>query len=40
MAGLQPDVGDVHVNGLLTQLSIAYRNLNYIADQVFPPVMV
>ena len=40
MAGLQPDVGDVHVNGLLTQLSIAFRNLNYVADEVFPPVMV
>lgn len=40
MAGLQPDVGDVHVNGLLTNLSVAFRNENYIADRVFPPVMV
>ena len=36
----QPDVGDVHVDALLTNLSIAYRNQRYIADQVFPIVMV
>ena len=34
----QPDVGDVHVNGLLTNFSIAHRNAieNYIADRMFP----
>ncbi len=36
----QPDVGDVHVNALLTQLSIAFSNETYIADQVFPQVLV
>ena len=38
MAGGQPDVGDVHVNSLLTQVSIAHYNepSSYIADQVFP----
>ncbi len=39
MAG-QPDVADVHVNALLTQLSIAHFNepSNYVADKVFPIV--
>ena len=36
----QPDVGDVHVDALLTNLSIGYKNQKYIADQVFPIVMV
>ena len=36
----QPDVGDVHVNALLSNLSIAYKNANYIADTVFPQVLV
>lgn len=38
----QPDVGDVHVNQLLTNISIAYRNQDdfYIADKVFPLVPV
>jgi hypothetical protein len=38
----QPDVGDVHVNTLLTQLSIAHMNQPgaYIADRVFPLVGV
>lgn len=38
----QPDVGDVHVNGLLTQISIAHRNdqMNFIADRVFPQLGV
>ena len=41
MAG-QPDVADVHVNALLTQLSIAFYNEPgaYVADQVFPLVYV
>lgn len=38
----QPDVGDVHVNGLLTNMSIAHYNQmeHYIADRVFPMVFV
>ncbi len=38
----QPDVGDVHVNALLTQMSIAHMNKleHFIADRVFPPVGV
>lgn len=38
----QPDVGDVHVDALLTQLSIAHMNdlKNFIADGVFPLVPV
>lgn len=38
----QPDVGDVHVNSLLTNVSVAYRNglENFIADRVFPLVGV
>jgi len=38
----QPDVGDVHVNGLLSQISIAHYNEEsaYVADQVFPLVYV
>jgi Phage major capsid protein E len=34
----QPDVGDVHVNQLLTNISVAHYNQpsDYIADQVFP----
>lgn len=38
----QPDVGDVHVNALLTNISIAHRNARdfYIADKVFPLVPV
>ena len=40
MASYKPDAGDVHVDALLTQLSIAYRNLTYIADQIFPVVQV
>lgn len=36
-----PTSRDVHVDTLLTNVSIAYRNKNYIADQMFPllPVM-
>ena len=38
----QPDVGDVHVNGLLSQMSVGYSNAlaNYVADQAAPPVYV
>jgi len=39
MAG-QPGEGDVHVNALLTQLSIAYMNEMYIAERIFPAVLV
>ena len=35
-----PTGRDVHVDGLLTNISIAYINDNYIADQVFPIVPV
>lgn len=42
MAGGQPDVGDVHVNSLLTGVSVAYYNeqQGYIADKIFPIVYV
>lgn len=42
MPGNQPDVDDVHVNALLTNISIAHRNMDdaWIADQVFPLVGV
>ena len=36
----QPDVGDIHVNALLTQMSIGYSSEEYVADRVFPPVRV
>lgn len=38
----QPDVGDVHVNALLTQISIAHMNKmeHYVADKCFPLVPV
>ena len=39
MAG-QPTPQDLHVNALLTNLSIAYMNKSYIADQIFPIVRV
>lgn len=38
MAGFQPDVGDVHVDALLTNMSIGYQNKRYIASQIFPIV--
>lgn len=42
MAGGQPDVGDVHVNALLTNLSLSYQNADdaYVADRAFPLVPV
>lgn len=36
----EPTSSDVHVNQLLTQLSIGYKNPMYIADIMFPEVMV
>lgn len=36
----QPVSRDLHVDQLLTQLSIAYRNPEYIADTIFPIVSV
>lgn len=36
----RPTLRDVHVNRPLTNLSIAYSNESYIADQVFPVVSV
>jgi hypothetical protein len=35
-----PTGQDLHVDGLLTEISIAYRNTSYIADQIFPIVTV
>ena len=40
MPGYQPDVGDVHVDALLTNISIGYRNKRYIAQNIFPIVPV
>jgi hypothetical protein len=36
----QPTARDLHVDALLTNLSIAYQNLEYIADRIFPLVPV
>jgi hypothetical protein len=36
----QPGAGDVHVDGLLTNISVAYKNEDYIANDIFPTVMV
>ena len=36
----RPTVRDVHVDGPLSQISIAYKNTEYIADRVFPIVTV
>ncbi len=35
-----PDLRDLHVDQLLSNLSIAYRNPMYVADQIFPIVPV
>jgi len=35
-----PTVRDVHVDAVLTNISIGYKNPNYIADQIFPTVTV
>ncbi len=40
MGANRPDSGDVHVNGLLTNISVAYRNDEYFADRIFPIVSV
>lgn len=36
----QPNPGDLHIDTLLTQVSIAYQNAEYIADQIAPIVPV
>jgi hypothetical protein len=36
----RPTVYDVHVNRPLSQISVAYRNANYIAEEIFPIVPV
>jgi hypothetical protein len=36
----QPTPQDLHVNTLLTTVSIGYRNSSYVADQIFPIVPV
>jgi hypothetical protein len=35
-----PDISAVHIDQALTEVSIAYRNLQYVADAVFPTVPV
>jgi len=35
-----PTQGALHVDSLLTNMSVGYKNLNYIADEVFPIVPV
>jgi hypothetical protein len=35
-----PTVHDVHIDGPLANISIAYKNAGYIADQIFPNVAV
>lgn len=35
-----PEVQQVHIDAALTNVSVAYRNTDYIADQVAPPVPV
>jgi len=37
---MQPDVGDLHVDALLTNISIGYKNKRYIATEIFPTVPV
>lgn len=36
----KPTVADVHTDALLSQVSVAYRNTNYIADQILPVISV
>lgn len=36
----QPTASDLHIDRLLTNISIAYENKTYIADQIFPMVKV
>ena len=35
-----PTVRDVHVDAVMSSISIAYRNAAYIGEQVFPRVPV
>jgi len=37
---MQPTANQVHVDALLTNISIGYRNASYIADRLFPIVPV
>src|SRR3984893_14770881 len=37
---LQPTPASLHIDTLLTNVSIAYQNAEYIADQIFPIVPV
>ena len=40
MPGFQPDLNDIHVDKLLTTISIGYKNDLYINEQVAPVVLV
>jgi len=40
MSGEQPGAGDVHVDAPLTNISIGYKNPEYIAGMIFPLVLV
>ena len=40
MGEFRPDSGDVHIDTLLTNMSVGYLNAEYIADRLFPIVMV
>ena len=35
-----PTVRDVHIDRAMSNMSVGYRNQNYIAEQVFPRVPV
>lgn len=37
---MQPETSDLHVDQLLTNISVGYQNLQYIADSIFPIVPV
>lgn len=37
---INPTVESVHHDSMLTNIAIGYSNMNYIADQIFPTVMV
>ena len=36
----RPTHADMHIQGALANMSIAYRNESYISDQVFPNLTV
>ena len=40
MTNIQPGIGDVHVRKLLTNISVQYKNPEYIAGRISPAVMV